>query len=233
MSETPRISVIIPALNEEEAIGKIVKGIPWELVSEVIVVDNGSTDQTAEIAKRAGAKVVFEPVRGYGSACISGIENLSNPKPDIVVFMDGDYSDDPREIKKLADLIEMDSFDFVIGSRLLGTREKGTLPQYSVYANRLFALLVRTLYGLSLSDIGSFKAIRCSSLMSLEMEDRGYGFPIEMVVKSAKKDLRVGEIPLGFRKRIGTSKVTGNFFASFKAGTKIFYVIFKYFLKRS
>jgi glycosyltransferase involved in cell wall biosynthesis len=233
MSVTPRVSVVIPALNEEEAIGEVVKSIPRELVSEVIVVDNGSTDKTAEIAKRAGARVVFEPIKGYGSACISGIENLSNPQPDIIVFMDGDYSDDPREIKKLVDPIERDGFDLVLGSRLLGTMEKGALPLYSVYANRFFALLVRMLYGLSLSDIGSFKAIRCSALISLEMEDRGYGFPIEMVVKSAKRDLMVGEVPLSFRKRIGTSKVTGNFFASLKAGTKIVYVILKYSLKRS
>jgi hypothetical protein len=147
--------------------------------------------------------------------------------------MDGDYSDDPREIKKLVEPIENDGFDFVIGSRIKGTLEKGALPLYSIYANKLFAFLVRLLYGLSLSDIGSFKAIRYNSLIGLKLEDQGYGFPIEMVVKSAKHSLTVGEVPMSFRKRIGSSKVTGNFFASLKAGTKIFYVIFKYSLKRS
>jgi glycosyltransferase involved in cell wall biosynthesis len=233
MHNQVKIGVIIPALNEEEAIEKVVKDIPRNLIGEIVVVDNGSTDKTAEFAEKAGASVVYEPHRGYGNACLAGIKSIADAPPHIVVFMDGDYSDDPKEIEKLVSPIEKDGFDFVIGSRILGTREKGALPFYSIFANSLFAKLVHLLYGLSLTDVGSFKAIRHTSLISLEMEDKGYGFPIELVVKSAKKNLKVREVPLSFRKRIGTSKVTGNLFASVNAGIKILYLIFKYTLKRT
>jgi glycosyltransferase involved in cell wall biosynthesis len=233
MYTQPKIGVIIPALNEEKAIEKVVKDIPMDLVAKVVVVDNGSEDRTAEVSEKAGATVVYEPQKGYGSACLAGIKSMADSPPHIVVFMDGDYSDDPKEIEKLARPIEKEGFDFVIGSRIRGAREKGALPFYSILANILFAKLVHLLYGLSLSDIGSFKAIRYSSLMSLGMEDKDYGFPIEMVVKSAKKKLKIREVPLSFRKRIGTSKVTGNLFASLNAGIKILYTIFKYTLKRT
>jgi glycosyltransferase involved in cell wall biosynthesis len=226
-----KVTVIIPALNEEEALAKILQDIPREIVTETVVVDNGSTDKTGVVAKNSGARVIFEPKRGYGNACLAGLRFIGKSPPDVVVFMDGDYSDDPREIEKLLNPIVNEDFDLVIGSRILGSRENGALPVYSIFANKLFAKLVQLLYGQSLTDIGSFKAIKYRSLMALKMEDDGYGFPIELVVKSSKKRLKIKEVPLSFRKRIGTSKVTGNLFASMKAGLKIFYVIFKYSLK--
>lgn len=229
MPFSKKISVIIPALNEEEAIAKVVGDMP-ECVSQVIVVDNASVDDTAKVAEGAGAKAIFEGRRGYGYACLAGIKALEDP--DIVVFMDGDYSDDPREIEKLVEPIVEENFDFVMGSRILGEREEGALPAHSILANKLFAKLVYLLYGLSLSDIGSFKAIRYASLMALDMKDTSYGFPMEMVVKSAKRNLRIKEVPVRVRKRIGVSKVTGNLFASVKAGFKIIYIIFRYSLKR-
>jgi glycosyltransferase involved in cell wall biosynthesis len=231
MTSKNNITIIIPVLNEEEAIAKVLEDIPWNIVKEVVVVDNGSIDRTGEVAKRGGAKVIFEPLRGYGSACLAGMKYLEKSPPEIVVFIDGDYSDNPGDLERFVNPILKEDFDFVIGSRILGEREKGALPVHSVFANKIFAKLVRVIYDLRLSDIGSYKAIRYSSLKSLEMNDEGYGFPIEMVVKSAKKKLRILEIPMNYRKRIGTSKVTGNLTASIKAGVKIFYIIFKYSLK--
>ncbi len=224
----PSIVLIIPALNEEEALGAVLKEVNRKLVKEMIVVDNGSTDDTARVAKENNAKVVFQPRRGYGSACLAGINYLEKDPPDIVVFMDGDYSDDPAQMEKLIQPLIEEGYDFVIGSRISGSREKGAMPFHSLLANKLFAKLVRVLYGLSLSDIGSYKAIKYHSLKSLGMIDPGYGFPIEMVVKSRKKGLKIKEVPVDFRKRIGKSKVTGNLFSSVNAGLKIFYVIFKY-----
>ncbi len=227
-----KIAVIIPALNEEKAIGNVVEDTRRIGISEIVVVDNGSMDRTAETAKKHGARVVFEPVKGYGSACLAGLNSLSDAPPDIVVFMEGDYSDRPEEIERLVGFIEREGFDFVIGSRIMGQREKGALPVYSIFANRVFAVMVRLLYGLKLTDIGSFRAVKYTSLMSLGMADRGYGFSIEMVVKAAKKRLKIKEVPTSFRKRIGTSKITGNTYAAFSAGIKIFYTLFRFSLKK-
>ncbi len=233
MIKNHRIAVIIPALNEEKAIAKVLRDMPWKILDEVFVVDNGSTDRTSEVADALGAKVVREPRRGYGRACHAGLNSIADSPPHIVVFMDGDYSDDPKQAQTLLDPILEDKFDLVIGSRIRGNREPGALPAHSVFANQIFALLLRVLYGVSLTDIGSFKAIKYSSLQSLGMTDQGYGFPVEMVIKSEKKGLRIKEVPVDFRKRIGDSKVTGNLFASVNAGLKIFFLIFKYSLKDS
>jgi glycosyltransferase involved in cell wall biosynthesis len=231
MTSNNDIIIIIPVLNEEEAIEKVLQEIPWTKVKEIVVVDNGSTDKTSEVAKKGGATVLFEPRRGYGSACLAGMKYIANSPPEIVVFMDGDYSDNPENLGRIVNPILKENFDIVIGSRISGPRQTGALPIHSVIANKLFAKLVRLIYGFKLTDIGPFRAIRYNSLVTLQMEDRGYGFPIEMVIKAAKKKLRILELPLGYRKRIGTSKITGNFSSSVKAGIKIFYIIFKYSIK--
>lgn len=228
----PNVDLIIPALNEEEALFRLFDHIPRDIVRSIIVVDNGSTDDTSQVARSKGAIVLSEPKKGYGRACLTGLNYLEKDPPGIVAFMDGDYSDDPKELPKLIDPIITDGYDLVLGSRIKGNREKDALPPHSILANKLFALIVNLIYGLDLSDLGSFKAIRYHDIKDLEISDEGYGFPIELIVKSAKKKLKVLEVPLSFRKRVGVSKVTGNPVASMKAGAKILYVIGKHSLKK-
>ena len=222
------ISVIIPALNEEDAIGKVLHDIPsW--VDEVVVVDNGSTDKTAEVAASKGAKVVLEPVRGYGSACLTGIEAISNP--DVVVFLDGDYSDCPEEMVQLVDPILIGEADIVIGSRLSGNREQGSLTELAIFGNKLTCLLLRLFWNQKCTDLGPFRAIKYIPLLDLEMEDTGYGWTVEMQIKAVKKDLRILEVPVSYRKRIGVSKISGNKINSLKAGYKIMTTIVKNIVK--
>jgi glycosyltransferase involved in cell wall biosynthesis len=220
------VSVIIPVLNEEQSIGKVIAAIPRELSADIIVVDNGSTDTTAGVAAAAGARVVAEPEKGYGSACLRGMAELHNP--DIVVFLDGDYSDYPEEMPLLIDPIASDKADFVIGSRILGKRTKDALPRVSVFGNRVISWTVRVLYGYHSTDLGPFRAIRYQSLCDLHMRDRTWGWTIEMQIKAAKHKLRMIEVPVSYRKRIGQAKITGTFWGAIKAGVKIFWTIFKY-----
>jgi glycosyltransferase involved in cell wall biosynthesis len=175
-----RIAAVIPALNEEESIGQVVAAVPRDLVVEVIVVDNGSTDRTAAVASTAGARVVTELQRGYGAACKAGLDAASSA--DILVFLDGDASDQPEELAILVDPVTRGEADLVIGSRLLGRREAGAMPPHAVFGNWLTSRLVRLLYGVCVTDIGSFRAIRRADLMALEMRERTYGWPIEMIV---------------------------------------------------
>ncbi|HIE08695.1 MAG TPA: glycosyltransferase family 2 protein [Armatimonadetes bacterium] len=222
----PKVVIVIPALNEEEAIGRVLDDIPRHLVSEVIVVDNGSTDRTPEIAKRKGAKVVFEPKRGYGAACYAGFK-AAPTDTDIVVFMDGDYSDHPEELPLILGPILRGEADLVIGSRMRGRRERGALPPHSLFGNWLASSLLRLIYGQKVTDLGPFRAIRYECLKMLGMKDRGFGWTVEMQARAARKGLRVVEVPVSYRRRIGKSKITGNLLNSIRAGYKILSTIFK------
>lgn len=221
----PKISVIIPAFNEERAIGRVLDEIP-STVSEVIVVDNGSTDATAAIAQLRGAVVVHEPTRGYGQACLRGLSALSDT--DIVVFLDGDYSDFPEEMPALYEPIVSGAADLVVGSRVLGQREKGALLPQARFGNWLSTRLIRWLFGVSFTDLGPFRAIDHKALKRLEMCDRDFGWTVEMQVKAARLEMRCTEVPVRYRKRIGISKISGTLSGSVRAGHKILWTIFKY-----
>ena len=221
----PKISVIIPAFNEERAIGRVIDEIP-NTVSEVIVVDNGSTDATAAIAQLRGAVVVHEPTRGYGQACVRGLSALSDT--DIVVFLDGDYSDFPEEMPALYEPIVSGAADLVVGSRVLGQREKGALLPQARFGNWLSTRLIRWLFGVSFTDLGPFRAIDHKALKRLEMCDRDFGWTVEMQVKAARLEMRCTEVPVRYRKRIGISKISGTLSGSVRAGHKILWTIFKY-----
>lgn len=224
------ITVIIPALDEEQAIGIVVNEVPRDLVSEIIVVDNGSIDRTAEVAEAAGARVIREPMRGYGAACLAGAMAASHA--DVFVFLDGDRSDDPREMPVvLAPLLDGRA-DLVIGSRTTGFTEKGALTSQQRLGNRLVTWIVRLLYGVTLTDIGPFRAIRASVLRDLGMEHKTYGWPVEMVVKAAKKGYRVMNVPVTCRKRIGVSKVAGTMKGSILAGYHLLSTTLRYAWRR-
>ena len=225
MDSSPAIAVVIPACDEEEAIGKVLQDIP-DLAQQVIVVDNGSSDQTAEVARCLGAHVVVEPHRGYGQACLAGIAQLDCP--DIVVFLDGDYSDYPEDMPALVSPIVTDSADMVIGSRVLGQREKGALLPQARFGNWLATLLIRLLFGVTFTDLGPFRALRYDALRRLEMQDRNFGWTAEMQVKAARLGLRSAEVPVRYRRRIGTSKITGTLSGTLRAGYKILWTIFRY-----
>lgn len=223
-----RISVIIPAFNEESSIGLVLNALPQDLIHEIIVVDNNSTDDTARVASENGARVVAETRKGYGSACLKGISVLDNP--DIVVFLDGDFSDYPEELVKLVAPIEEGVMDFVLGSRMILPKSRLALLPQSRYGNQLAVFLMRLFFHHRFTDLGPFRAIRYESLKSIGMQDTNFGWTVEMQVKAVKKGLRIQEIPVQYRDRIGVSKITGTFSGTIKAGTKIIYTIFKYLL---
>lgn len=224
------ISVIIPAFNEENGIGEVIREIPKELIAEIIVVNNASTDNTETIASAAGATVLREPVAGYGRACLKGIEYLkqSQPKPDIVVFLDADHSDYPEEISLVLKPILQGNADLVIGSRALGKKEQGSMTPQQIFGNWLATWLLKFFYGVTFTDLGPFRAIRFSKLIELEMQDKTYGWTVEMQLKAAKKGLQCVEVPVRYRKRIGFSKISGTVKGTIMAGYKILATIFKY-----
>ena len=221
--------VIIPALNEERSIGQVIGDIPRDLVTEIVVVDNGSTDSTAQVASDCGATVIDEGKMGYGQACLAGISYIKSSSyvPDIIVFLDGDYSDYPGEMKTLISPITEDGYDLVIGSRTIGERQKGALLPQALVGNYVATRLIKLFYGVSFTDLGPFRAIRYDKLLSLGMRDRTFGWTVEMQIKAAKKGLRCAEVPVSYRKRIGTSKITGTIAGSFMAGVKIIWMIFR------
>ena len=224
------VDVIIPAFNEEEAVGHVVRDIPKELVREVVVVNNASSDRTRQRAEEAGATVLDQPLRGYGNACLMGIAHLRDKerRPDVVVFLDGDHSDHPEELPRLLAPIAEDQADLVIGSRALGTREAGSMTPQQVFGNRLACTLMRWLYGVHYTDLGPFRAIRWEALERLGMEDRNYGWTVEMQVKAARQRLPYAEVPVDYRRRIGFSKVSGTVKGTIMAGYKIIATILKY-----
>jgi glycosyltransferase involved in cell wall biosynthesis len=225
----PEIVVIIPALNEERAIGKVLAHIPSNIASEVVVVDNNSSDATAKVARNFGATVVHESRKGYGFACLKGIEYvMSRPqKTDVVVFLDADFSDYPEEMANLIQPIIQQDYDMVIGSRSLGKRQKGAMPWHQVLGNRLATILVNSLYGVHYTDLGPFRAIKFDNLLKLDMKEHRYGWTAEMQAKAAKQRLRCFEVPVKYRARIGTSKISGTAKGTLCAGYSILTTLLK------
>jgi len=217
-----KVSVIIPTFNEEAAIGKVIADIPQTLVQEIIVVDNGCTDRTAAVAKENGARVVTEPRKGYGFACLAGIAAVQTP--DIVVFLDGDYSDSPTDMADLIQPILDGAADLVIGSRV--PCEKGALLPHAQFGNWLATALMRLFFGIHYTDLGPFRAIRYPQLLALDMQDKTFGWTVEMQLKAAKMRIQVCEVPVHYRKRIGTSKISGTLIGTLKAGYKILTTLF-------
>jgi len=225
----PIVDVIIPAFNEENSIAKVVNDIPKHLVRDIIVCNNGSTDKTKMEALNAGAIVVDEMRSGYGRACLAGMDHITkNPEsPDITVFIDGDYSDYPEQLPELLQPISEKGFDMVIGSRSLGNLQKGSMTPQQVFGNWLATTLIKLIYKVQFTDLGPFRAIRWKSLQDLNMQDKDYGWTVEMQVKAAKLGLKSTEVPVNYRRRIGTSKVSGTVKGTILAGHKILWTIFK------
>ena len=225
MRQGRTIGVVIPALNEELAIGRVLADIPvW--VDHIVVADNGSTDATRAVAKAAGATVVMEPVRGYGAACQAGIAALGR-SADIIVFIDGDYSDDGRELGLLVDPIVAGIAQFVVGSRVLGRREAGALSPQQRAGNWLACHLIAVLFGARFTDLGPFRAIDADALRNLVMRDMAFGWTVEMQIKAARAKLAMCEVPVSYRARIGVSKISGTLSGAVRAGTTILSVIFR------
>ena len=229
MNHPPIIDVIIPAYNEEKSIPKVIAEIP-KFVRHIVVANNNSTDQTQRAAEEAGAKVVFEPQKGYGKACLTAMDWLKKQEiqPDIVVFLDGDYSDFPEEMKDLVQPILDGKADMVIGSRALGQRESGSMTLPQVFGNWLATTMMKNMQGAKFSDLGPFRAMVWRKLLDLNMVDQNFGWTIEMQIKAHKAGLRYTEVPVNYRKRIGVSKVSGTVKGVIGAGYKIIFTIFKY-----
>lgn len=233
LSMNKTIKVIIPAFNEEMSIGKVIAEIP-DIVSEIIVVDNNSADSTSEVAENAGATVLFEKRKGYGYACLKGMHYISEAqqKPDIIVFLDGDYSDYPAELTKIVTPIIEEDIDFVLGSRVKELREDGSMTFPQRFGNGLATSLMKLFFNSTFTDLGPFRAIKYDKLLALEMEDKTYGWTVEMQLKALKKKYTYREIPVPYRNRIGVSKVSGTVKGATMAGVKILGWIFKYSFKK-
>jgi glycosyltransferase involved in cell wall biosynthesis len=229
LNTPPIVDVIIPAFNEEKSIAKVIGDIP-SLVRHVVVANNNSTDRTAEVALAAGAKVVFEPQKGYGKACLTAMDWIKQQgvQPDILVFLDGDYSDYPQELEVLIAPIAAGKADLVLGSRAMGEREAGSMTIPQVFGNALATTLMRWMYGAKFSDLGPFRAIHWGKLIALGMVDQNFGWTIEMQIKAHQAGLNYLELPVRYRKRIGVSKVSGTVKGVIGAGYKIIFTIFKY-----
>ncbi|PPK84644.1 glycosyl transferase family 2 [Neolewinella xylanilytica] len=225
------IDVIIPAFNEERSIGLVIDELPRHLIREVIVCDNNSTDRTAQVGADAGATVVRENRPGYGSACLRGMSHIATrpaaEQPDVVVFIDGDHSDYPGQLPELLAPIERFGYDLVIGSRALGKAERGSMTFPQIFGNWLATNLIRVFYGYEFTDLGPFRAIRYPALVALRMEDPDFGWTVEMQVRAAKAGLKCTEVPVGYRRRIGVSKISGTVRGTVLAGHKILWTIFK------
>ncbi|MBG6062273.1 glycosyltransferase involved in cell wall biosynthesis [Flavobacterium sp. CG_9.1] len=228
-----KIKVIIPAYNEEKAIAHVIKEIP-NLVSEIIVISNNSTDNTIKVATEAGATVLSENRKGYGYACLKGMEYISNQeiKPDIVVFLDGDFSDYPQDLTQLIAPILNENIDFVVGSRVARLREKHSMTPQQIFGNWLATTLMKTFFNARFTDLGPFRAIKYEKLIALQMEDKTYGWTVEMQLKVLKQKMSYVEIHVRYKNRIGVSKVSGTVKGSIMAGIKIIGWIFKYTFKK-
>lgn len=228
---TPKVVVLIPAFNEENAVGKVVQDIPKSIVSEVVVINNNSTDRTSEEAKKAGATVLFEPKKGYGKACLKGIEYIKTTRDnntDIVAFIDADYSDFPEDLHQIIEPILTGNSKMVIGSRTLGKRENGSMTFPQIFGNWLATSLIMLIYRKRFTDLGPFRAIDYDTLKRMDMQDETYGWTVEMQVKAAKQDIPFSEVAVDYRKRIGFSKISGTVKGTILAGYKIITTIFKY-----
>jgi glycosyltransferase involved in cell wall biosynthesis len=230
-SGPPRIAAVIPALDEALSIARVVEGLRGQALlaaGEVIVVDNGSTDGTGEIARRAGARVVREERRGYGYACLSGV--LAAREADVIVLLDGDAADDPGDLARVLEPLLGGEADLVVGSRMAepGSRARGSMTPQQIFGNHLAAALMRALYGLKVSDVGPFRAIRREDLLALGMQEMTYGWPSEMIVKSARAGYRYREVPVRYRRRIGVSKVGDTLVGSLRVGWRIISTILRY-----
>ena len=225
-----RVSVIIPTRNEARAIGRVLADLPADLITEVLVVDNHSSDGTAEIAARMGARVVREPRRGYGRACLTGLAHTS--APDVVVFLDGDYSDRPVELPRLLAPISEGRADITLGSRLTGPRMPGALPWHAAFGNRLAAGLISLLFGQRITDLGPFRAARADVLRVLALEETTYGWAVEMILKGALRGFRIVEVPVSYHSRIGKSKISGTISGTVGAAWFIFSRILRYYFRR-
>ena len=225
-----RVSVIIPTRNEALAIGRVLADVPRNLVNEVIVVDNCSSDGTPEIAARMGARVIFETRRGYGQACLTGV--AAADAPDVLVFLDGDYSDRPAELPLLLAPIAEGRADITVGSRLAGSRAPGALPWHALFGNWLAARLIRNLFGLRISDLGPFRAARANALHTVQLEETTYGWAVELIVKGALRGLRVVEVPVSYHPRIGKSKISGTLRGTIGAAWFILSLITRYYFQR-
>ena len=221
----PFVSVIIAALNEEAAIGRVISGVPRDIADEIVVVDNRSTDRTTQVAHSAGARVILEPIRGYGRAYRAGLRAIS-PHCQIVVFLDGDGSDCPEMMSRLVQPIVDGTHDFVIGSRMRGRRERGSMNFHQVFAGYLVGFFLRILYGVRSTDMGPFRAIRRDALDSLQLREETYGWPLEMQMRAARSRLRILEVPVDYRRRAGgESKIAGTIFGSIKAASRILFTL--------
>jgi len=225
----PVIDVIIPVYNEEDSISKVIREIPQNFVRHIVVCNNGSTDLTATRAANAGAIVVDQPEKGYGNACLQGMDYIAklDIQPDIIVFLDGDYSDYPNEMHHLTNPIFTEDFDLVIGSRALGKMETGAMMPQQIFGNWLATNLIRSIFKYHFTDLGPFRAIKYTSLIRMNMEDKTFGWTVEMQVKAAKLKMKTTEVPVSYRKRIGKSKVSGTIKGTLLAGHKILWTIFK------
>jgi len=234
--DTPNIAVVIPAWNEEGSIGRVIDDLPKEWVRRVVVADNNSTDYTADVAGKFGATVVPAPRQGYGSACLAALAHLaalpSDEQPGVVVFVDADYSDHPEQLPLLVKPILDGRADFVIGSRMLKPQPAGALLPQAVYGNKLACFLMRLLFGTRYTDLGPFRAIAWDALQRLRMCDPNFGWTVEMQIKAARCKLRVEEVAVDYRPRIGFSKITGTVSGTLRAGYKILLTIGRYGLNR-
>ena len=224
----PSIDVVIPALDEERALPHVLGDIPRPPVRRIVVADNGSTDATVEVARRHGAEVVCEPERGYGAACLKALAHLAADPPDIVVFLDGDYSDHPDELPLLIQPIVDGEAEMTIGSRATGRAERGALSAQQQVGNAIACSALRLLYRVHYTDLGPFRAIRWRTLEGLRMEDRNFGWTVEMQIKAARQRVPYREVPVSYRPRIGVSKVSGTLRGSVSAGAKILWLLGRY-----
>lgn len=222
------IRVVIPALDEERSLPKVLEAIPKDWVREIVVVDNGSRDRTAEVARAAGATVIAQPERGYGAACLAGIEHLKSTPCQVIVILDGDYSDYPEQLPQVVGPILENRADFVIGSRTLGRAEAGSMMPQQRFGNWLAGVMIWAFCGRRFSDMGPFRALDFAKLQSLNMVDRTYGWNVEMQMKALYKGLRVEEVPVDYRVRIGHSKIAGTIKGTLMAGYKIITTILYY-----
>lgn len=225
----PRIAAVIPALDEAQSIARVVEGLRAQALlasGEIIVVDNGSTDGTGEIARRAGARVVREERRGYGYACLAGV--LAADDAEVIVLLDGDAADDPEDLPRVLEPLLAGEADLVVGSRALGSRARGSMTWQQVFGNHLAAFLMHALYGVRVSDVGPFRTIRRNHLLALEMREMTYGWPSEMIVKSARAGYHYREVPVSYHRRLGASKVGGTLVGSLEVGWRIISTILRY-----